>query len=347
MGFLSGVTDIFKPSENHTGTDELFPDWMQQDVKDVASNISNLQTPEYFQGDTIAAQNPWMQQSLGDMAAWGQQGGLGNAMMNNMYGMGNQALDYGLGGGMDYMQGMQARGPNQFQYDQGTFDTTMGNLAPGVQNMFDANAGALQRDFDFNTLPGLKMQDAMGGGYGGTAGKNQSALADALNAGNIQQMGVGLWNNAANQAQAGAMQGGMSNLSSANNFDSNMLSNYGNYAQLGGNMLNDAYGMGQNNMAIGQTGANIQQGYDQSLIDADVARWNYEQQAPWIDQQQRQQLTQSWANPGAIQYGASPFQTGLDAATGLAGLYSGWPQGGGGGYNDYMLPEIVPQSQRR
>lgn len=330
MGIFSSIGDVFKPSENHVGTDELYPDWMKQDIINQGKNIFDLQTPEYFPDSTIAAQNPWMQQSLQDMYGWGQAGGMGNTMMNNLYGQGNQALG-AIGQGLDYMQGMQQRGPNDFQYDQGTYDNVMGNLAPGVQNMFDVNARQIQQGYDFNQLPGLNMAASQAGGYGGSKAMQQSALGQAMTAGNIQNMGSNLWMNAANQANAGGMQGGMANLQSANNFDSNMMSNYGRYGQMGANMLGDAYDMGISGLGLGERAGATQQAYDQSLVSADKARWDYEQNAPWVAQAEQQRLAQMFNNPNAIQYGASPFQTGLNAVTGIAGLYSGLPGLGGGG----------------
>jgi hypothetical protein len=223
----------------------------------------------------------------------------------------------------------------------------MGNLMPGTQNAFNVGARDIQQGYDFNVLPGLKMNDAMGGGYGGTKGGQQSALGQAMTAGNIQNMGVDLWQNAANQAQAGAMQGGLSNLSSANNFDTGMLSNYGNFAQLGGDMLGNAYDMGIGNLGLQNQAGNQLQGYNQLRLDADKARWDYNQNAPWVDQAERQRLTQSWNNPNAIAYGASPFQTGLNAVQGIAGLYMGLPSfgGTGGGYGSAMDPFNTPMPQ--
>jgi hypothetical protein len=340
MGFLSSIGDIFKPSTEHTGTDELYPDWMQGDVKDLAQRLPELQTPQYFNRNTVSPMNPWMKRSIDQMGRWGAPGGQGDWMANRMLQRGNANMT-AFGEGLGYLNEMRDRGPNQFQYDQGTFDTTMANLMPGTQNAFNVGARDIQQGYDFNVLPGLKMNEALGGGYGGSKALQQSALGQAMTAGNIQNMGVDLWQNAANQAQAGAMQGGLSNLSSANNFDSGLVNSYGQFGQMGANMIGDAYDMGIGNLGLTNQAGSQLQAYNQLQLDAAKDRWDYEQNAPWVDQAERQRLMQSWINPNAIAYGGSPFQTGLDAATGLAGLYMGMPGFGGTGGGGPNVDAII------
>jgi hypothetical protein len=348
MGLFSGITDavggLFEPDQQHIGTDELYPDWMQGDVRDVASNIPYLETPRYYGGETVASIDPWYGNNLGNMAQFGMAGtGLGHNFMMRMQEDGKSALD-SIGQGMDYMGQMQDRGANRFGLDLGTGAQIAQFLAPGVQNMFDVNARDIQQGYDFNVLPGLNMASGMAGGYGGTKALQQSALGQAQTAGNIQNMGTQLWQNAANQAVQGAMQGGMQNLASANAFDQNMMSNYGRYGALGANMLNNANQMGISNMNASLGAGREYQDYLQSRLDANVDRWNFNEQAPWLDQQQRQALTQSWVNPGAIQYGASPFQNILDAGQMIAGFAGGMPLGGGGGGGGYGMTQYgTPQ----
>ena len=322
---------LFDPKTEHIGTDELYPDWMQGDVKGLASNIPNLQTPEYYQGQLIADMSPATQQALAQMNAYGTTGGGGDLMNMNM-----QAGQMGLGAmgsGLDYMQQLQNQGPNQFQYDQGLYDQTMANQMGGYQGMFDHGAQQMQQNFDWNQLPGLNMANAMGGGGGNTKFGQTGALGQALTDQNILGFGTGLWGQANQMANANAYGAGSQNLNSANNLQGQLLSNYGNYAQLGQGAANSAYDMGKSNIGMQMAGGNFQDAYNQSLIGADMDKWNFEQNAPWADQQQRQQLTQSWLNPGAIQYGNSPFQNALAVGQTAAGIASGGADAGwwGGG----------------
>jgi len=331
MGLFSGISDavggLFEPDKEHIGTDELYPDWMQGDVKNLAQNIPNLQTPQYYGGETVSSISPWYGNNLGNMSQYGMAGtGLGHDFMMRMQEASHKPLD-SIGRGIDYMGQMQDRGANQFGLDLGSGAQIAQFLSPGVQKMFDANARNIQQNYDFNTLPGLNMAAGMAGGYGGTKALQQSALGQAQTAGNIQNMGTQLWQNAANQAVQGAMQGGQQNLASANAFDQNLMSNYGRYGSLGGNLLNQANQMGINNMGASLGAGREYQNYLQSRLDANVDRWNFNQQAPWLDQQQRQALTQSWVNPGAIQYGNSPFQNILDAGKMVAGFAGAFPFG--------------------
>ena len=345
MGLFSSVTDIFKPSTNHVGTNELFPDSMQPAVKELMNNIPNLQTPQYYQGQQVANQNPWQRNSLENMYNYGAPGGQGSQIANAQAFGGGVGMD-AMGQGYDYLGGMNARGPNEFQYDQGTYDQAFGNLSGGMQNQFDLGARNIQQGFDWNMLPGLNMQNALGGGQGSTKFGQQGALGQAMANQNIQQFGSDLWSNAANQANQNAMTGGSQNLASANNFDNSMMQNYGNYAQLGAGLLQNSTGTSADNFRMQNLAGNQQMNIAQQRIDANKRKWDFNQNAPWMDQAQRQNLTSQWVNPGAIQTGASPFQQGLDTAVGVAGLASGMPTGswGGGGSNIYAGSEAQERS---
>lgn len=332
MGFIS---DLFKPSENHVGTDELYPDWMQGDVRNLGENIANLQTPEYFPGAQVANLNPAMIHNLNRMYDFGQQGGVGHGMVNTLMGGGTLGAQ-AMGKGINYLDQMNQRGPNEFQYDQGLYDQTMANQMGGYQGMFDHGAQQLQQGFDWNQLPGLQMQNAMTGGGGNTKFGQAGALGQAMTNQNIAGFGADLWGQANQMANQNAFGAGAQNLSSANLFDQSMANQYGNYAQLGGNQLGQAYDMATGNIGLGLEAGKMRRGYNQDLLNAQKAKWDYNQQAPWIDQMQRQNLTQSWINPGAIQYGNSPFQNILNVGQAATGLYSGgqgagWWGGGGNG----------------
>jgi hypothetical protein len=335
---------LFDPKTEHIGTDELYADWMQGDVKNLAQNIPNLQTPQYYQGQLIADMSPATQQALAQMTGFGA--GAGGDLMNMQMQGGQMGLD-AMGSGLGYMDQLMNQGPNTYQYDQGLYDQTMANQMGGYQGMFDHGAQQAQQNFDWNQLPGLNMQNAMLGGEGNTKFGQRGALGQAMANQNIAGFGADLWGQANQMANQNAFGAGSQNLAAANQLQGQLLSNYGNYAQLGAGMSNNAYDMGKSNIGMQMAGGNFQDAYNQSLIDADMNKWNFEQQAPWVDQQQRQALTQSWVNPGAIQYGNSPFQNLLavgQTALGLAsgGADSGW-WGGGGGSNASTTPLVGPQ----
>ena len=344
---------IFDPKENHVGTDELFPDWMQGDVKNLAQNIPNLQTPQYYQGQLIADMSPATQQALAQMNAYGTTGGGGDLMNMQM-----QAGEMGLGAmgsGLDLMQQLQNQGPNKFEYDQGLYEQTMGNQMGGYQGMFDHGAQQMQQNFDWNQLPGLNMANAMGGGGGNSKFGQAGALGQAMTNQNIAGFGADLWGQANQMANQNAYGAGSQNLNSANNLQGQLLSNYGNYAQLGQGAANSAYDMGKSNIGMGMAGGNFQDAYNQSLINADMDKWNFEQSAPWVAQQTRQNLTMPFANPGAYQYGASPFQNAMSVAQAGLGLYSGgatagwWGGNSGGGGTSGVgdLDWVVPNQDYR
>ena len=311
-----GDTPSVHPMDN-------IPDFLQQDYMNIAGGVADLQTPEYYQDQLVASQNPWMQNSLQAMGGFGQEGGQGYDMANAMYGAGQQGLG-AIGQGMDYMQGMQDRGANQFQYDQGMYDQTMGNMMPGVQNQFDMGSLQMQQNFDWNQLPGMNMQNAMTGGQGSTKFGQTGALGQAMTNQNIANFGNNLWQGANQMANQNAYGSGMANLGSANSFDNSMMSNYGQYGQLGANMMGQGYDMSTNNMGLGLKAGQMQQGYDQSLIDADMKKWNFEQQAPWIATQAKLDMLPSPGGAQAGQPGMSPWEGAMQGAQAGLGLYDAW-----------------------
>lgn len=339
IGALGGMLG---GNEEHIGPGDYVPDWLKSDWQNLGGQIGDLQTPQYYQDQMIASQNPWMQDALGGMAGYGAPGGMGGMAANQMFGAGSQALA-GIGQGMDYMSGLQDRGPNQFQYDQGTYDQMFGNLTGGMQNAFDVGAQQMQQGFDWGTLPGLNMEAALGGAQGSTKQFQQGALGQAMTNQAIQQFGTDMWQNAANQAAQAGMSAGAQNLAGANAFDQSMMGNYQNFGQLGGALTGQGYDMGRSNLGLGLQAGQIQQGYDQSQIDADMAKWNFEQQAPWtaLDTQLGMINQQKMGGaPGNV--GLNPWEGLLQGAQTGLNVYNagqeafGWGGGGGGDVLDFQ-----------
>jgi hypothetical protein len=290
----------------------------------MGDEIGNLQDRQVWGGERIAPIDPRWGNNLNAAAQFGLSGP-GRQMMDQTWGAGRQGLA-GIGAGMDYLGQMQGRGPNQFGFDQGTYDTIMGNLAPGVQNMFDVGARDIQQGYDFNVLPGLNMNAGLAGGYGGTKALQQSALGQAQTAGNIQNMGANLWQNAANQATQGGMTGGLQNLGSANAFDQNMLSNYGRFGALGGNLMNQAHSMGVGNIGLGQRSGAQMMDWRQDIIDANKGRYDFEQAAPWMAAGNMMDLINSYRMQGMPQRVGNSWMDALDQAVDIGtGFASAWP----------------------
>ena len=334
----------FEPSSEHIGTNELFPDFMNQDVQNLMNNIPNLQTPQYYQGQLISDMSPATQQALAQMTGFGA--GAGGDLMDMQLQGGQMGLD-AMGSGLGYMDQLTNQGPNTFQYDQNLDDHTIANQMGGYQGMFDHGAQQIQQNFDWNQLPGLNMANAMGGGGGNTKFGQQGALGQAMANQNIAGFGADLWGQANQMANANAYGAGSQNLNAANALQGQLLSNYGNYAQLGSGMANNAYDMGKSNIGMQMQGGTFQDAYNQSLIDSQMDKWNFEQQAPWVAQGQLQNLTNQWINPSAMQYGNSPFQNLLAVGQTAAGIASGGADagwwGGGGSSNAASTPLVGPQ----
>ncbi len=311
-----GGTPAIHPMDN-------IPDFLQDDYMGIAGGVADLQTPDYYQGQLVADQNPWTQNALQGMGGFGQEGGMGYNAANSIMGAGQQGLQ-GIGLGMDFMQGMQGRGPNQFQYDQGLYDQTMGNMMPGVQNQFDMGALSMQQNFDWNMLPGLNMNNALSGGQGNTRFGQAGALGQAMTNQNIANFGNQLWGNANQMANQNAYGAGSQNLGSANAFDNAMMSGYGQYGQQGAQMMGQGYGMGQQNLGIGLQAGQIQQGYDQSLIDSQMKKWNFEEQAPWIATQQKLSMLPKPGGYESSTPGMTPWQGAMEGSKAALGLYDAW-----------------------
>lgn len=327
---------------------DFVPNHLRDEWEDYGNAIGALQDPQYYQGQLIADQNPWLANSLSGMGEFGSTGVGAGAMGNSVLG-GIGALQTGLGDGLDYMNDLSQRQGGLFQYDQGVFDQTMGNLMPAMQGSFDAATRDINRDLNWNTLPGINMAGVAAGHQGSTKVGQQSALAEGMAQDRASDIGASLYQNAVNQAQGAAMDAGQANLRG----DFDLLGRYGEFGRLGGQLLGQGYDMGVGNLdMMNQAGAQ-QFGYDQSLINADKAKFDWEQTAPWDFLNQRLSMINGQkvggVNPAPIG-GANPWLAGAQGAQmglGLADMFGsmgqnyqpGWQNGGvsgdvwGGGDN--------------
>ena len=336
VGALGGA---FGGGQEHIGTDELLPDWLQGDYKNAAQQISGLNPLEYFQGDTVAGLNPAMQGALDQMQGWGS--GMGGTLQN-LSALGGGTGMQALGRGYNFMNEMAGM-DSPFQYNQGVFDQTMQNLMPSLQGQFDAATRDINRNLNWQQLPGINMAGVGAGHQGSTKVGQQSALAEGMAQDRAADIGAGLYANAVNQAQDAAMDSGRANLG----FDQSLIGQYGNYGQLGGNLLNQSQNMGLGNIGL-QTGAGeFLQGYDQNVLQGDIDRWNFEQQEPGrhLSQQlglyggQMMSGNPYVADPSVLSKAMQGAQAGMGLFTGLSGsgLFGG-PSGGYGSSGAQFTP---------
>lgn len=224
----------------------------------------------------VAGMNPAMQNALAGMNQFGTLNGMGGQYAQNMMNMGMGALNTGMGGYQDQLSALQNRGPAQFSFDQGTYNTMMNNYMPGLRSAVDAqgklSSMALGSNLGQLTSAAGAQSGALGAnplsklGQGGAALQAQTAL-------NNQQFAAGLYNTANQQASSAGMNAGLQNMNALNRRDGQLLSGYGQLANMGRGMAQAGYGAGLNNLGLGLKAGQIQQGYDQSLLDAEFNRY--------------------------------------------------------------------------
>jgi hypothetical protein len=336
--------------QEHIGPGDMIPKWAKKDWMQAGGNIANLQDPTSYGGNWSAGVNPMLMKSWNQAGGFGGPNGIGGQAANTMMGSGNQALNFGLGGGMDYMSQLMGQGPSQFQYDQGTYNQVMNNLQPGLQGAYNAAMRDPTRQFEEQTLPGINMGAIGSGGQFGTKSFNQGAIAARGLQDRAADTASGLWQNAANQANQAAYGAGGLNLQSGQNLQNNLLSQFGNYAQLGSGMINQGYNMGRGNIDLLNQIGGQRQAYEQSVIDRNREQWNEQQNLPWQATQNRLNLYAGLSGgsqtPG-VNTGFANVTNGLQLG---AGLYNMFNQGGGGGYGytgpgSYaQTPLVGPQS---
>ncbi|RLC09609.1 MAG: hypothetical protein DRI24_21510 [Deltaproteobacteria bacterium] len=86
-------------------------------------------------------------------------------------------------------------------------------------------------------------------------------------------------------------------------------------------------------MGLGLKAGQMQQGYDQSLIDADMKKWNFEQQAPWLATQQKLNMLPQPGGAQPAQPGMSPWEGAMQGAQAGLGLYDAYQGATSGGVN--------------
>lgn len=291
-----------------------------------------------YGGPYAAAVNPMLQQNLSNM------GTAGNSMYNQMFQPGLDTMNRGMGGYENQLSALQNRGPNQFNFDQGTANTLMNNYMPGLQSQ-----AALQGKLSSRALQGDlgQLMGAAGaaGQFGTGVGSklaNQSASASALNQEALQRNIQNMYMGAQSQANQAGMNAGLQNMNALNRNDANVLGGYQNLAGMGRGMA----GMGVQGLNMGLKAGQMQQGLDQFGADASRQQFMDQQSIPLADAMARGNFA---GNLGAT-FGKSTSTTtqkpsgmsNLGQIAGLAGsIYGGF--GGTGGLSSIFGGGAGPQ----
>lgn len=312
-------------NEEHIGPGDLMPNWLEQDWRATGGRIGDLQQQQYFPGETVAGLNPLIQQGLTGLAGYGE--GLGGAITGAQFGAGSGGAG-AFGGGLDFLSQYAGAGPNQFQFDDNTFASIYNN--PAIQGMKDASTRDIARQLNWQTLPGLNTAAVAAGQQGGTKLGQAGALAQGMAADRMADVSSAIDMNAYNQAIQGGMAGGTQNLAQQGQFGRDIMGGYGNLANIGLPQLQAAYGTGEQNLQNVMGAGEYFRDFDQSNINADMARHSFEQQAPYQHIQDQLSLMMGSIPGGQMgNTGMNPWEGALlGAQTGLgvygAGQDAGW-----------------------
>jgi hypothetical protein len=271
-GLIGGGGDKFpslKDKLSPYGRDQLLGAWDAYDA---------LGPMPYYPGETYAGLSDRQKAALDSMARFGTGEGPGGRRVQDMIEQGVTGLE-GLNRAADFHAGLAAQGAPQFQFDQATFDQIYNN--PNLQGMIEGATRDIFRDTMWNQLPGLN-QAASGSGNAFSSGRDlTSGMLQGMAMDRASDVAANIYGNAFNQAVSGGMTGGTQSLGSQ--MDTNALISGGllNQANVGLPGQVNAYNFGRQHPQDRLTVGNIYQQNQQNQIGADMARWNFETQAPY------------------------------------------------------------------
>jgi hypothetical protein len=329
MGFFSSS------SKTTTKTD---PYAAAKGPMDAALGFMGSQPYMQAYGDPYAAAiNPMLSGSLNQMYGAGQN------MYGQMFQPGLDMMGRGMSGYEGQLSALQNRGPNQFRFDQGTYQQLMDNAMPGLKSAVDAQGKLSSMALQSNL--GQLVSGSSGAGFGSNPlsklGQGSAAL-QAQTALNNQNFAAGLYNNANTMATNAGMTAGGANMNALNANDSRVLGGYGNLANMGRGMA----GMGLQGLNMGLKAGQMQQGLDQFGIDMARQQFMDRQTIPMQDAMARAQLSgnlgqafgtttsKTKSNPSGIsKLGSIAGLAGsvFGMGGGLGGLSSIFGMGGGAG----------------
>lgn len=280
-----------------------------------AKELYGQGAPEYYPGQTLASQNPFQTGAINNL------GNFNPNAVNAYTNVGNQFMG-GAAGAMNTLgniAGMQQGPQAQMMSMQ-----QLGQYQPMINQMVDAATQQGMRTYNEQFAPQLNANAAASGNIGSSRAGIAQGIAQRGIAENAQNVGATAMNNLFNQ-------GNQMNLANANlgqnflNTQMNAATNMGKFAGAGADMIGQADASQlagyQTNLAAGD----IQQEYDQAVINDDMARYNYDQTKDMDFLQNYMQLIQG-------NYGGTSTQAGntsepslgrrlLSAGTNLAGSY--------------------------
>lgn len=254
----------------------------------------NYYNPQYYPGSTVAGQSANTLQGIQSLANRAQAGSPLNSA-NKTQALKTLQGDY-LGANNPYNAGLLSLANRNVNQTPG-FDT-LSNIAEGgmlnsnpyLDQMFDSASRAVNKNFSANALPGIASMFSAGGRYGSSQMGDRVGQAASQYGATLNDLAGDIYGqNYANERQLQqAALGQLGSLDVANN-----ASRLGAY-----NSLEDAFGreramqMSMGSLApsianqdytdIGQliSAGGMQDSYKQSLINADVNKWNYNQRLP-------------------------------------------------------------------
>ncbi len=317
-------------------------------LQTATSQYANFGNSPYFQNvvsqgmgamDTLGgAQSPWTNPVLG--LGVGQVGNLDNYLRTTMQG-GNAINPQNAQGGQVL--------PN---YQQMVGQMT-GN--PQLDAMVDAAQKRTTQNFNEQVMPQISMSSLGNNAFGGS----RQGIAEGLAADRLQQqmgdIATGMYGAAYESGQNRALQGAQTqagltqgvNLANAQQWlQAQQLNQQGQQyaAGMGQNLLQGGYGQGldaarlqgaltgqmaQLGLMPAQTMAqagSMDQSYQQSVLDDNIARWNWNQQLPW---QQLQQYAGLVGNGGYGQNSTGSTSGGGTSTSPLTGALGGGLAGAG------------------
>ena len=324
---------------------DLYGKTLKPDIANLRQDVLGMDPAEFYPGRTFAHMDPAQTRGYLSMVNYGQPGGFGYLTRQNQLGQGMAGLT-NLAGGTGFVGDLASMGGPQFGYDQGTFDTTLQNLMPGLQGSYDEATRDIFRNLTEGTLPGLDMAAAMSGNTASTRAGVAEGIATRGAQDRAADIGSQLTQNALNQAQRAAMLGGQQNLGADLRTQGNILQGFQSLANVGLPGLSNALTTDINNLQMQIAGGGAFQDMAQKRINEDIARWEFEQQAPWDLWSNQLNLINATTPAGM---GINPQQTPSPSALQMAlqggmagmGMYDFYNRNFGGG--GASTPSFMPQ----
>lgn len=300
---------------------------------------SGLNDPwQLYGGELVQDLDPYQQQALQQMGAWGQ--GRGGNLADFSTAVGNTGLTGALGG---YQDVMGAGTPQVGQLDQGYAQSIADN--PYTESMIDAALRDSTRQLTEQVLPGVAMNAWAGGALGGSEQNQANQIALRGYQDRAADVGAGIRNqNYGRGLDIANQQATMNPGFEMGRLNQNLAASggMGNLGQFG---VGQGYGMGLQNMQTQLGAGNIMQNQGQNEIDAAMQQYYLGQNLPFMQGQAGMGMFAPLAAQFGTQRGRNTQSMGVgNVLAGLGGQLGGaWlmrPQGNQGTPNPTTQPNI-------